>query len=109
MAYATPIIPVRTAPIANDWLPTKPGVQMGKPESYTTDEGSKQFLDPSQRPAESYMLTVEHGAAGLWYVTGSMHRGLVVIGHTMGEALSRVEGVWADLRQADEELARAGR
>ncbi len=59
-------------------------------------------------PVESHTLTAEKSPSGLWFVTGSMHRGLVVTGRTLGEALGRVEDAWAELRQADREQA-AGR
>lgn len=62
---------------------------------------------PETTPEESYTITIERGATGLWYVTGSMHPGLIVVDHTMSEALSRVEGMWADLQQADKWLADA--
>jgi hypothetical protein len=58
-------------------------------------------------PIESHVLTAEKSRSGLWIVTGSMHKGLMVTGRNLGEALSRVEGAWDELKQAAQESARA--
>jgi hypothetical protein len=50
---------------------------------------------------ERYTLDVQRTPSGLWLVMGSMHKGLLVCGRTMSEALSRVEGAWEQLNQVD--------
>jgi hypothetical protein len=57
--------------------------------------------------SESYTLRVEHSTVGLWYVSGSMHKGLFVIGHTLSEALGKVERAWADLQRVEREESAA--
>ena len=52
---------------------------------------------------EQFTLTVSKGHTGMWFVTGSMHRGLLVIGRDLAEVLSRVPGAWDELRRADAE------
>jgi hypothetical protein len=57
---------------------------------------------------EHFYLSIEKGTAGLWYVTGSIHRGLLVTGCSLGEALSKVPDALAELQHAEQENARAG-
>jgi hypothetical protein len=56
------------------------------------------------QPDEEYTLTAGRYGS-LWLITGSMHKGLLVHGRTLGEALGRVEGAWIDLKRAEAEIA----
>jgi hypothetical protein len=68
-------------------------------------------VSDNKRPfyiSESYTLSVEHSTVGLWYVKGSMHKGLFVIGHTLNEALGKVEDAWAELQRVEQEERKGG-
>jgi hypothetical protein len=83
-------------------------MQPGRTVQATSEQRGKEGgrVSEDQTPfyiSESYTLHVEHSTVGLWYVKGSMHKGLFVIGHTLGEALGKVESVWADLQRVEGE------
>lgn len=54
---------------------------------------------------EKFTLTVEHGKAGLWYVTSPEIKGLLVTGYTIEGVLDHVGGAIEDLQRAARERA----
>jgi hypothetical protein len=49
---------------------------------------------------DKFSLTVEHGKAGLWYITSHDLRGLLVAEETLMDALEAMPAVWEAMEEA---------
>jgi len=57
-------------------------------------------LNTTEMP-DNFSLTVERGAAGLWYVKGSLHPGLFVAHQDLSVALAEVPECFQALKAAE--------